>query len=179
MTDFFDDPEFVRDLLHFCADVAMLYGDAQIAGGADTIGMSDAAAGMLGPTLYKEFVHGEQMRVYRHLKAHHPGVLTRSHMCGKTTALASAMNDLPVDIFEIDFPSELSKMKSHLKDHVVSGNVSTITDMLEGTPGGVYQAAARCHSVCGKFFIVNCGCEVPPNSPPENLKALVRYSQEH
>ncbi|MDR3677917.1 MAG: uroporphyrinogen decarboxylase family protein [Acidobacteriota bacterium] len=179
MTDFFDDPEFAHDLLHFCADVAILYADAQIAAGVDTIGMSDAAASMQGPILYKRFVHGEQMRVYRHIKENHPEVLTRSHMCGKTTLLGVAMSELPVDIYEIDFPSNLAKMKSQLGERVISGNISTITDMLEGTPIQVYEAVARCHAVCGKYFIVNCGCEVPPASPYENLRAMVRYSREH
>jgi MtaA/CmuA family methyltransferase len=179
MTDFYDDPEFARDLLHFCADVAILYADTQIAAGVDTIGMSDAAASMQGPTIYKKFVHGEQMRVYQHIKQNHPGIMTRSHMCGKTNMLAAAMSELPVDIYEVDFPSDLAKMKAQLGDRVISGNVSTITDMLEGTPEKVYEAAARCHAVCGKYFIVNCGCEVPPASAEENLRALVRYSREH
>ena len=179
MTDFFDDPKFAEDLLHFCADVAILYSDAQIAAGVDTIGMSDAAAGMQGPVLYKQFVHPEQMRVYRHIKEKHPGIITRSHMCGKTTRLVEDMSTLPVDIYEIDFPSDLAKMKAVLGDRVISGNVSTISDMLEGTPDRVYEAVARCHAICGKYFIVNCGCEVPPASPPENLRALVRYTKEH
>jgi hypothetical protein len=48
MLDFGDDPEFARDLLRFCADVALAYAPAQIAAGADTMGMSDAAAGLIG-----------------------------------------------------------------------------------------------------------------------------------
>lgn len=31
------------------------YADAQVAAGADTIGMSDAAASMIGPRYYREF----------------------------------------------------------------------------------------------------------------------------
>ena len=123
MTDFTDDPEFARDLLHFCADVAILYADAQIASGADTIGMSDAAAGLLGPVLYKNFIVAEQMRVYEHIKAHHPKVMTRSHMCGKTTKLAADMTTLPVDIYEIDFPADLAKVKEAFGDRVISGNI--------------------------------------------------------
>ena len=179
MTDFHDDPGFVRDLLRFCADVACIYADAQIAAGADTIGMSDAAASMLGPSLYKNFVHGEQGRVYRHIKEKHPGVLTRSHMCGRTNVLAAAMRELPVDIYEIDFPSDLARMKAQLGDRVLSGNVSTIAVMLEGTPALVAETAASCHAICGKHHIVNCGCEVSPLTPPDNLRALVRYAREH
>ena len=179
MTDFTDDPEFARDLLHFCANVAILYADAQIASGADTIGMSDAAAGLLGPLLYKQFIVGEQMRVYRHIKDRHPAVMTRSHMCGKTTKLAVDMATLPVDIYEIDFPADLVKVKDAFGDRVISGNISTITDMFEGTPERVYDAVAHCHAICGKHFIVSCGCEVPPLTPVENLRAMVRYAKEH
>lgn len=179
MTDFTDDPEFARELLHFCADVAMIYADAQIASGADTIGMSDAAAGLLGPVLYKQFIVAEQMRVFKYIKEKHPTVLTRQHMCGKITKLAADFATLPVDIYEIDFPSDLARIKAVVGDRVLSGNISTITDMFEGTPERVYQAVARCHAICGEKFIVNCGCEVPPCSPVENIKSMVRYAKEH
>lgn len=179
MTDFIDEPQFVRDLLRYCADVACIYADAQIAAGADTIGMSDAAASMIGPKLYRTFVHGEQMRVYEHIKQNRPEVITRSHMCGKTNALVADMRTLPVDIYEIDFPSDIAQMKAQLGDRVISGNISTVTDMQEGTPDQVYKAAEKCHLICGKYFIVSCGCEVPPATPPENLRALVRYATEH
>ena len=179
MTDFTDDPEFARDLLHYCADVAMLYADAQIAAGVDTIGMSDAAAGLLGPVLYKQFIVAEQMRVFSYIKQKHPTIITRQHMCGRITKLAQDFATLPVDIYEIDFPSDLAKIKEVVGDRVLSGNISTISDMFEGTPEKVYDAVARCHAICGKKFIVNCGCEVPPASPNENVRALVRYAKEH
>jgi uroporphyrinogen-III decarboxylase len=62
---------------------------------------------------------------------------------------------------------------------VILGNVSTITDMLEGTPEHVYEASRRCHQICGKAHVVGTGCEVPPTTPAENLHAMVRYSREH
>lgn len=179
MTDFTDDPEFARDLLHYCADVAIMYADAQIAAGVDTIGMSDAAAGLLGPVLYKQFIVGEQMRVFKHIKEKHLTVITRQHMCGKITRLAEDFATLPVDIYEIDFPSDLAKIKAVVGDRVLSGNISTISDVFEGTAEKVYNAIARCHEICGKYFIVNCGCEVPPRSPIENVRAMVRYAKEH
>lgn len=179
MVDFVDDPAFVHDLLDWCAEVAIAYAPPQIEAGADTIGMSDAAASMIGPTLYREFLVPRQRRVYESIKAAYPHVLTRSHMCGNTDVLAADMRDMPVDIYEIDFPSDLTTMARGLEGRIISGNVSTITDMLESGPEGVYRAAGRCHAVCGSHHIVNCGCEVSPLTPPENLRALVRYAREH
>ena len=179
MLDMIDDPDFVGDLLDFCAEVAIRYAMLQIDAGADTIGMSDAAASMMGPHFYHELLHPRQMRVYEAIKKAHPEVLTRSHMCGRTNELAEDMNLLPVDIFEVDFPSDLIQMKKGLGRHIISGNVSTITDIFEGTPEGVYAAAAKCHRICGDRHIVNAGCEIPPMAPAENVRALICYAREH
>jgi uroporphyrinogen-III decarboxylase len=85
-----------------------------------------------------------------------------------------------VQIFELDSPTNLAAARACLgPDRVILGNVSTITDMLEGSPESVYEACGRCHETCGKFHIVGTGCEVPPMTPDENLHAMVRYSREH
>jgi len=62
---------------------------------------------------------------------------------------------------------------------VILGNVSTVEDMLEGTPQQVYEECRSCHKTCGPFHIVGTGCEMPPATPAESLRAMVRYSREH
>jgi len=180
MLDFIDEPGFARELLAFCADVAIAYAPAQIAAGADTIGMSDAAAGLIGPALYEEFLWPEQRRVLETLRDRHPGVLRRQHMCGRTNRLFPRMAELPVDIYEIDFPANLQLARDQLgPTRVLAGNVSTITDLLQGTPERVYEACRRCHAICGRYFIVGAGCEISPLTPPENLRAMVAYARDH
>ena len=180
MTDFVDDPPFVNDLLDFTAEVAIIYAEAQIQGGADTIGMSDAAASMIGPKYYGRFLFPRQLRVVESIRKAHPGVLVRLHMCGNTDALIPQMKQLPVQIMELDSPTNLAAARTCLgPDRVILGNVSTITDMLEGAPERVYEACRSCHQICGGFHIVGTGCEVPPMTPPANLHAMMRYSQEH
>ncbi|MCG3150039.1 MAG: Uroporphyrinogen decarboxylase [Verrucomicrobiae bacterium] len=180
MMDLVDDPAFVGDLLDFTAAVACRYADAQIAAGADTIGMSDAAASLIGPDHYRTFLLPRQLRVLRAIKDRHPAILTRLHMCGQTGSLIESMRELPVDIYELDFPVDLPQARTRLgPERVISGNVSTITDLLTGSPADVFQAAARCHQVSGRYHIVNSGCEVSPRTPPENLRALVEYARSH
>lgn len=180
MTDLVDDPAFLKDLLDFTAEVAVLYAEAQIQCGADTIGMSDAAASMMGPRYYREFLFPRQLRVVESIRQAHPEVIVRLHMCGNTDPLIPQMKQLPVQIYELDSPTNLAAARASLgPDKVILGNVSTITDMLEGTPDSVYEASRRCHRICGKFHVVGTGCEVPPATPAENLHAMVRYSREH
>lgn len=180
MTDFFDDPAFVRDLLDFTAEVAMRYAQAQIDAGADTIGMSDAAASMIGPEFYRDFLNPRQNRVLSSIKASHPETITRLHMCGNTDPLFDRMRELPVDIYEIDFPANFAEARRVIgPDRTLCGNVSTITDLLEGSPERVYEACRACHKVAGKKYIVGAGCEVSPLTPPENLRAMISYAREN
>ncbi len=180
MLDFFDDPAFVTDLLGFATEVAKEYWEAQVEAGADTIGMSDAAASMIGPDLYETFVFPAQLDVVSTIKNRRPDVIVRLHMCGRTDPLLPRMRDLPVDIFELDFPVDLSYARGVLGDaRVILGNVSTVGVMLNGTPEDVYEAARQCHRISGKYHIVGTGCEVSPDTPPENLRALVSYAHDH
>ena len=180
MLDFIDEPSFARDLLAFCADVAIAYAPVQIAAGADTIGMSDAAACLIGPKLYAEFVWPEQKRVLDTLGKNHPTVIRRVHMCGRTDPLFAKMKELPADLYEIDFPANLTEARAKLGvERTLAGNISTITDMLQGTPDQVYEACRRCHKTCGPHFIVGAGCEISPLTPPENLRAMIAYARDH
>jgi MtaA/CmuA family methyltransferase len=180
MTDVVDDPAFVRDLMDFTSEVAIVYAGAQIEAGADTIGMSDAAASMIGPRHYRDLVQPWQQRVFQAVRDAHPEVILRQHMCGNVDALISQMATLPVDIYEIDFPANLPAARAGLgPDRAIMGNVSTITDMLSGTPAEVEAACQRCHETCGPYHVVGAGCELSPFTPPENLHAMVRYAVEH
>jgi MtaA/CmuA family methyltransferase len=180
MTDFMDDPAFVRDLLDFAAEVAIPYAFAQIEAGADTIGMSDAAASMIGPDLYRDFLLPRQDRVLRAIEDRHPLAIRRLHMCGNTDPLFALMRELPVDIYEIDFPANFAEARKIIgPGRTLSGNVSTITDLLEGSPERVYDACRACHATAGANFVVGAGCEVSPLTPPENLRAMIRYAREN
>lgn len=180
MTDFHDDPVFVSDLLQFSSDVAIRFWEPQVDAGADTIGMSDAAASMIGPDLYARFVFPAQLRVIAAIKSKHPGVIVRIHMCGQISQLLQKARELPADIFEIDYPVDLREARAVLgPGPVILGNVSTVGVMLNGTPEQVYEAARRCHGISGPRHIVGTGCEVSPLTPPENLRALVAYACDH
>ena len=56
MLDFYDDPVFIRDLFEFVVSMELEFAKAQIEAGADLIGIGDAAASLVGPSLYNEFI---------------------------------------------------------------------------------------------------------------------------
>jgi MtaA/CmuA family methyltransferase len=180
MMDFEDDEVFVQDLMDFTAEVAIVYAEAQIEAGVDTVGMSDAAASMIGPRRYAKFLLAWQARSFGSIRKKHPEILLRLHMCGNTDQLITQMATLPVDIYELDFPVNLAAARAAMgPNRVILGNVSTITDLLQATPERVAAATAKCHEIFGHYHIVGAGCEISPFTPPENLGAMIRYAQDH
>jgi MtaA/CmuA family methyltransferase len=180
MMDTYEDPAFVDELLDFTSQVGRAYWRPQVEAGADTIGMSDAAASMMSPGHYERFIFPAQKRVVEDIRAARPDVIVRLHMCGRTDDLLPIMKRLPVDIFELDFPVDLHHAREVLgPDAIILGNINTVEEMLTGSPEEVYAAAAECHRICGPNHVVGTGCEVPPETPPENLHALVAYARDH
>lgn len=51
MMDFYDDPDFVKDLFAFVTEQSILFARAQIAAGANLIGVGDAASSLMGPDI--------------------------------------------------------------------------------------------------------------------------------
>jgi MtaA/CmuA family methyltransferase len=180
MLDTYEDAGFLDELLDFTSQVGRTYWKPQVEAGADTIGMSDAAASMMSPGHYERFIFPAQKRVVEDIKSARPDVIVRLHMCGRTDDLLPIMKRLPVDIFELDFPVDLVHAREVLgPEAVILGNVNTVEEMLTGSPEDVYAAAADCHRICGSNHVVGTGCEVAPETPPENLRALVAYARDH
>ncbi len=101
-------------------------------------------------------------------------------MCGNTGPLISQMATLPVHIYELDYPVNLTAARAGLgPNRVILGNVATIEHMLEGNPQSVLEATRKCHRICGRYHIVGAGCELSPFTPPENLRAMIQYAREH
>jgi uroporphyrinogen-III decarboxylase len=59
------------------------------------------------------------------------------------------------------------------------GNLNPVTVLRNGDPAGVTAAIAECHRQAGPRFIVGAGCEVPRDTPPDNLRALCAYAYNH
>jgi uroporphyrinogen-III decarboxylase len=64
-------------------------------------------------------------------------------------------------------------------EQVLLGNIDPVRVLKDGTPESVYEAVGECHRQAGDRFIVGAGCEVPRETPPANLRAMVRYAREH
>lgn len=178
MTDFFDDPAFVRDLFEFVVQMELRFAREQINAGADIIGVGDAAASLVGPQIYEEFVWPYEKRLVDGIQQMGAGV--RLHICGNTRRILKGMARLGCEIVDLDSLSPLSEAREQMgAGQVILGNVNPVAVMKNGTPDVILQELARCHEQAGNRWIVGAGCEIPRGTPPENLRALCAYARNH
>jgi MtaA/CmuA family methyltransferase len=178
MLDFYDDPAFVRDLFEFVVEMELRFAKFQIEAGADLIGVGDAAASLVGPKFYDEFVWPYEKKLVDAL--HAEGIKTRLHICGNTRRILEGMGRLHCSIVELDSLSPVSEGREKMgPEQVLLGNLDPVRVLKDGTPESVYEAVGECHRQAGGRFIVGAGCEVPRGTPSANLLAMVRYAREH
>ena len=178
MLDFYDDPPFVRDLFEFVVEMELRFARAQVEAGADLIGVGDAAASLVGPRIYEEFVWPYEKKLVDGL--HAMGTRVRLHICGNTRFALSGMGRLGCEIVDLDSLSPLMEARAKMgPNQVLLGNINPVTVLRGGTPEGVFSAIAECHRQAGPRYIVGAGCEIPRDTPSENVRALADYARRH
>jgi MtaA/CmuA family methyltransferase len=178
MLDFFDDPPFVRDLFAFVIELELGFAREQLKAGADVIGVGDAAASLVGPDIYNEFVWPYEKKLVDGI--HALGGKVRLHICGNTRRIFEGMGKLGCDIVDLDSMAPISEARQKMGPKtILLGNLNPVTVLRNGDPAGVTAAIAECHHQAGPRFIVGAGCEVPRDTPPKNLRALCAYAHTH
>jgi MtaA/CmuA family methyltransferase len=178
MMDFFDDPAFVRDLFAFVIELELRFAREQIKAGADIIGVGDAAASLVGPQIYEEVVWPYEKQLVDGI--HTLGGKVRLHICGNTRLILEGMGRLACDIVDLDSLTPISEARQKMgPGAVLLGNLNPVRVLRNGDPAGVTTAVADCHRQAGPRFIVGAGCEVPRDTPPDNLRALCAYAHCH
>jgi len=174
MLDFYDDPAFVRDLMSFNVALALRFARAQVEAGADLIGVGDAAASLVGAEIYEQFVWPYEKQLVDGL--HAMGTRVRLHICGNTRTILGGMGRLGCDMVDLDSLSPLDDARAQMGPRqVLLGNINPVAVLRNGTPETVRAAIAQCHQQAGARYIVGAGCEIPRDTPVENVRALREY----
>lgn len=171
MMDVYDEPEFLRELVNVSCEQAILCAKAQIQAGADFIGIGDAVASLVSPSIYNEFVLPFEKKIIE--EVHEAGARVKLHICGNVTHILDLMVETGADIIDIDsmvdFKSAIDMFNGHCS---ACGNFDPVRILYNGSPENVKTAVEYCLSVSDRYTFISPGCEVPKDTPFENLKAI-------
>ncbi|MGZ8899217.1 MAG: uroporphyrinogen decarboxylase family protein [Limisphaerales bacterium] len=178
MLDFYDDPQFVRDLFEWVVEMELRFAREQVKAGADIVGVGDAAASLVGPQIYEEFVWPMEKKLIDGVHAF--GAKVRLHICGNTRFALRLMGKLGADIIDLDSMAPLTEARAKMgNDQVLLGNLNPVAVLRNGNPDTIFAELLRCHAQAGKRFIIGAGCEIPRDTPYENVRVLAEYSHQH
>ena len=176
MLDFMDDPAFVEDLFDFVTELAITFARSQVEAGADIIGVGDAAASLVGPTIYDAFDLPPMERIVGAIRA--TGALVRLHICGDITPLLPSIARIGCDIVDADSMVSLGKARAALGPRVaLLGNMDPVRVLCRGSAEDTSRAVSASAREAGFPYIVGAGCEVPRGTPRRNIEALRQFAR--
>ena len=171
LIDLVDDEDFVRDLMDLCLEQAIVFAKAQIAAGADIIGVGDAIASVAGPVYYRKFTLPYEIKLLSAI--HSMGAKTKLHICGNTTPFLEYLPVEYCDIIDLDWMVPLDRAAEIVQGRcALGGNYDPVAVLLQGTPEDVRAAVTACSRMGAQRYISAAGCEVPKTTPEENFLAV-------
>jgi uroporphyrinogen decarboxylase len=179
MFDLVEAPDFVHRLLDFCTDVTLSYGRALIDAGARWISLGEAicSPNFISPAMYREFVVPRQRTLIRGLLDHGAEAVVL-HVCGRVTPILDDLVSTGATILDIDWPVDMATVTARIP---ARGNLDPSALLLLGSVDQVAAESRRVIETAGPNLglILGSGCDVSPDTPAENIDAMVRAAREY
>jgi MtaA/CmuA family methyltransferase len=170
----FDEPDHVAEILELCTAICITTSEAYLAAGADIVAVVDPMTSQVSPKHFKAFVTPYVNRVFDAIRA--KGGKSSMFVCGDATRNLPNLIDTTCDNVSIDENIALPKLRdlAVAKGKSFGGNLKLTVVFLLGKPGDVKLDAIRALDEAGdaKGFILAPGCDLPYDTPVENLAAV-------
>lgn len=185
MYDFTDRPDFVEELLNFATELEIRFGKALIDAGAHSfiIGEALCSPSFVSPQLYRKYIVPRQRKLISAL-FHSGAESTFLHICANTSPIMEDFaGNTGTNVVDLDWQVDMAWAKnlaSTKKAGVsVRGNLNPAGKLFFGTPKDVINECKMLIEKCAKGgrFILGSGCDVNPDSLPNNLKAMMEASK--
>ena len=177
--DLVDDPAVVQDLLKISLEATRSFGEVQVVrGGVGVVNVDDPVAALVSTSFADIYCFPYLEGLIWHLKEQGAGILL--HICGDTKRYLGRMIGVGADILSLDANIDLAEGKAIVGDRAtLSGNVAT-QNLCRLGPDAIHEEACRCieNAATGGRYTLSSSCEVPMETPAENIDAMVRAARE-
>lgn len=175
-----DDPEQFARVLDFAADVVIRFGTAQIAAGAHLpiVFNPSASPSVIPYQFFREIELPRLKRVFAAFKEA-GAVAGWLHVAGPAGSILPFYPEAGVDIANIDYEVDPVDAQQALPHTCINGNIRPLA-FVEGSPEIIAQESCILMDLFERRggFILSTGCEIPPESRPENVAAMVDAARE-
>lgn len=172
--------EYLELLLDYCTDASSQFIRLMAQTGCDMVSNGDSPAGpeMISPEMYLKYALPYEKKLVE--TAHIAGAAYTIHICGNTDVILDHMLLSGADAFELDYKTDVAKVFNtfHLSAAFI-GNIDPSGVLALGTVGDVQKKTLELLSAYqnSNRFILNAGCAIPSNTPPENLKMMIETAR--
>lgn len=181
MMDLLINEELSFQLLDYCLDAAAQLIVLMKEVGVDMLSNGDSPAGpeMISPDMYVKYAMPYEKKIAD--LSRDLGLPYALHICGNTDVILDAMLETGSDAFELDYKTDIQKAQDMFKGKAVFiGNIDPSGVIANGTPELVEQKTRELLEIFrdNPRFILNAGCAIPPTTPEENIRRMVKVARE-
>jgi uroporphyrinogen decarboxylase len=180
MLDFYDRPAFVNSVMLLQAEAAIRSAEKLLGAGIDCfyIGDPSSSGSLISPRHFEQFCMPAYRLFCEHFK--NRDILMYMHICGNSRLILEMMADSGVHVVEPLDPLggvSVADAKARIGSKVaLMGGLNTLT-LFMGTPADVRAEAIQICREGGPYgYILAAGDMVPPETPIENLQAMVEVA---
>ncbi|MFW5832034.1 MAG: uroporphyrinogen decarboxylase family protein [Prolixibacteraceae bacterium] len=169
----FESPGEVNEVMQFCTEVGKKMAEYLMEAGCDIIAVVDPMTSQIDPLTFETFVSPFVSQLFSFIKKREK--LSSFFVCGHAQQNIEAMCDCKPDNVSIDenIPLDFVKDIALKKGISFGGNMKLTVVLLMGNEDDVREEALNCLDLGGKKgFILAPGCDLPMETPPENIKAV-------
>ena len=172
----------IRRVLNLCSEVIIALGKEIKKMGAHLTGIGDPLAGpdIISPEMYTDMCFGYHKKIFDELKK--SGINSYLHCCGNSTDIVDKMVETGAIALELDYKIDGEKCrKVTLGKCTLIGNLDPSGVMCLGTPELVEKKALEAIKMFGQkgWYIIGPGCDLPYETPEENIIALVETTKKY
>jgi uroporphyrinogen decarboxylase len=180
--DTFDNPDYLISLLDFCKDTAVRMAEFYIDAGMDVIAVVDPVVSQVSPRHFKQFLSAPFSCIFKSIRE--MGGFSSFFVCGDATKNLELMCQTLPDSISVDENINLvtAKQITDWYDITIGGNIPLTTQLLLGNQRDNMKFVVDLlnnlrnpiNLLKPNNFILSPGCDMPYDTPIENVIGIVQ-----
>lgn len=171
--DMMNDPDYVKELVNFCSQVAIQMSRMYIEAGMDVIAVVDPLVSQISPKHIEKMLSEGFKAVFDYIRAQES--FSCFFVCGNATKQIEVMCQMNPDGISVDENVNLAKAKEVTDKYNITmgGNIPLTTTMLHGTQEDNMKGVIDLLDSIPDHhnLIISPGCDMPYDTPIENTVA--------